>query len=314
MTSSGLSFAPCLRRSSSPAGSRRCRERANCRCARSRRLPRLPRWTRPAVSRSVTSAPRTSAGRVSVIVGVPGNPFTFYVAGANGGVFKTVNGGTTESDLRQPERARSARCAGAVEPPTSSYVGTGEENLRNNARRSATASTAATTAATVDARRARRFDRIARIRIDSRNPDVVYACALGHEWGPNDQRGVFKTTDGGRNRQRASFKDTLTGCPTSIRQSVELQRESHAGMHTSPAAGGGTCAAAAWRDGALQVDGRRRDAEEADERHSCDADRVGVAIARSSPNIARAISETPNYEGELVAQRRRGASWRVVYA
>ncbi len=78
--------------------------------------------------------PANQAGRVSVIVGVPGNPDTFYVSGANGGIFKTVNGGTTWKALFDNQNVLSiGAIAVAPSNPNIIYVGTGEENPRNNA-------------------------------------------------------------------------------------------------------------------------------------------------------------------------------------
>ncbi len=78
--------------------------------------------------------PANQAGRVSVIVGVPGNPFVFYVSGANGGVFKTVNGGTTWKPIFDNQNVLSiGEIALAPSNPDIIYVGTGEENPRNNA-------------------------------------------------------------------------------------------------------------------------------------------------------------------------------------
>src|ERR1700737_2224489 len=78
--------------------------------------------------------PTNQAGRVSVIVGVPGDPYTFYVSGANGGIFKTTTGGTTWKPLFDSQDVISI---GAIELAPSNpeiiYVGTGEENPRNNA-------------------------------------------------------------------------------------------------------------------------------------------------------------------------------------
>ncbi|MGH9410059.1 MAG: WD40/YVTN/BNR-like repeat-containing protein, partial [Vicinamibacterales bacterium] len=78
--------------------------------------------------------PTNQAGRVSVIVGVPADPFTFYVSGANGGIWKTVNGGTTWAPIFDDQPVISI---GAIElapsNPNIIYVGTGEENPRNNA-------------------------------------------------------------------------------------------------------------------------------------------------------------------------------------
>jgi len=128
--------------------------------------------------------PTNQAGRVSVIVGVPGDPFTFYVSGANGGVWKTVNGGTTWKAIFDNQDVLSiGEIALAPSNPDVIYVGTGEENPRNNASfgdgiyRSNDGGQTWTHVGLEDS------DRIARIRIDNRNPDVAYACVLGHEWG-----------------------------------------------------------------------------------------------------------------------------------
>src|SRR3954463_15725302 len=157
--------------------------------------------------------PANQAGRVSVIVGVPGDPYTFYVAGANGGIFKTSNGGTTWKAIFDNQNVLSiGEIALAPSNPDVIYVGTGEENPRNNASfgngvyRSNDGGETWTHIGLEDS------DRIARIRLDARNPDVAYACGMGHEWGPNEQRGVFKTIDGGRNWKRQLYVDTQTGC------------------------------------------------------------------------------------------------------
>src|SRR5258708_509373 len=77
--------------------------------------------------------PTNQAGRVSVIVGVPGDPFTFYVSGANGGVFKTTNGGTTWKPIFDNQSVLSiGEIALAPSNPDIIYVGTGEENPPNN--------------------------------------------------------------------------------------------------------------------------------------------------------------------------------------
>ena len=101
---------------------------------------------------------------------------------------------------------------GAIEVAPSNpeilYVGTGEENPRNNASfgngvyRSNDGGATWTHLGLDDS------DRIARIRIDGHDPDVAYVCAMGHEWGPNDERGVFKTIDGGKNWQSACSSST----------------------------------------------------------------------------------------------------------
>src|SRR5262249_20286554 len=255
--------------------------------------------------------PANQAGRVSVIVGVPGNPFTFYVAGANGGVFKTVNGGAAWKPIFDNQSGLSiGEVAPAPSNPAIGYRRTRDENPRKNATfgdgvyRSNDGGETWTHVGLEDS------DRIARIRVDSRNPDVVYACALGHEWGPNDQRGVFKTTDGGRNWQRVLFRDTLTGC-SDIDVNPSNSNEIYAGMYTYlrhawhlRSAGGDTAlykstdGGATWKKLTNGIPAM--------------LDRVGVAVAHSSPATVYMISETPNYEGELWRSDDAGGSWRVV--
>src|SRR5437660_11083445 len=129
--------------------------------------------------------PTNQAGRVSVIVGIPGDPSTMYVSGANGGIFKTTSAGTTWKPLFDQQDVISI---GAIELAPSNpdiiYVGTGEENPRNNASfgngvyRSNDGGETWTHVGLDDS------DRIATIRIGGHNPDIAYACAQGHEWEP----------------------------------------------------------------------------------------------------------------------------------
>jgi photosystem II stability/assembly factor-like uncharacterized protein len=255
--------------------------------------------------------PTNQAGRVSVIVGVPGDSSTFYVAGANGGVFKTTNAGTTWKPIFDGQNVLSiGEIALAPSNPNIIYVGTGEENPRNNASfgdgvyRSNDGGETWTHVGLEDS------DRIARIRIDSRNPDVVYACALGHEWGPNEQRGVFKSTDGGKNWQKILYKDTLTGC-SDIDVNPNNSNEIYAGMYTylrqawHLRSGGGETALYKSVDGGATW-------KKLTNGIPAMLDRIGVAVARSSPGTVYMISETLNYDGEVWRSDDAGANWRVV--
>jgi photosystem II stability/assembly factor-like uncharacterized protein len=255
--------------------------------------------------------PTNQAGRVSVIVGVPGEPATFYVAGANGGVFKTVNGGTTWKATFDGQAVLSiGEIAIAPSNPNIIYVGTGEENPRNNASfgdgvyRSNDGGQTWIHIGLEDS------DRIARIRIDNVNPDIVYACAMGHEWGPNEQRGVFKTTDGGKTWQKVLYRDTQTGC-SDIDVNPTNSNEIYAGMYTylrqawHLRSGGGETALYKSMDGGVTWTKLTSGIPKM-------LDRIGVSVARSSPNIVYMISETQNYEGELWRTDDAGATWRVV--
>src|SRR5207237_4187329 len=129
--------------------------------------------------------PANNAGRVSVVVGVPGNRDVYYVAGANGGIIKTTNGSTTFKPIFDKQDVGSiGAIAIAPSDPNIIYVGTGEENPRNNASigdgmyRSSDAGDHWTHIGL------EKSERIARIIVDSKNRQLVYACGLGREWGP----------------------------------------------------------------------------------------------------------------------------------
>jgi photosystem II stability/assembly factor-like uncharacterized protein len=255
--------------------------------------------------------PTNQAGRVSVFVGVPGDPNILYVAGANGGIFKSTNGGTTWKPIFDHQAVLSIGDI-AIAPSNANvlYVGTGEGNPRNNASFGNGIYRSNDGGETWSHLGLDDTDRIARIRIDNRNPDIVYACALGHEWGPNEQRGVFKTTDGGKNWQKVLYRDTSTGC-SDIDVNPENSNEIYAGMYTflrqawHLRSGGGETALYKSMDGGATWKKLANGIPEM-------LDRIGVSISRSSPNTVYMVSETLNYGGELWRSDDSGATWRIV--
>ena len=176
--------------------------------------------------------PANNAGRISAVHGVPGDPSTYYVAGANGGIIKTTNGGTTFKPIFDKQSVGSiGAMAIAPSDPNIIYVGTGEGNPRNNA------SIGDGMYKSVDAGEhwtkigLEKTDKTARIIVDARNPDLVYACGLGREWGPSEERGVFKTLDGGTSWKRVLFIDAQTAC-SDISTDPGNSNIIYAGMYT----------------------------------------------------------------------------------
>jgi photosystem II stability/assembly factor-like uncharacterized protein len=260
--------------------------------------------------------PANNAGRISVVVGIPGDPFTYYVAGANGGIIKTTNSGTTFKSIFDKQDVSSiGAIAIAPSDPNVIYVGTGEGNPRNNA------SVGDGMYKSVDGGEhwthigLEKSDKIARLVIDDRNPDIVYACALGREWGPNEDRGVFKTVDGGRSWKKVLYVDAQTAC-SDISADPGNSNIIYAGMYTYRRwawhleSGGGNTAVYKSVNGG---DTWERLSGKTQERGlpKGDMDRIGVAVAPSNPDIVYVVSETKT-EGELWRSDDAGATWRTV--
>src|SRR5271170_190450 len=146
-------------------------------------------------------------GRAVAVSGVPGDDTTFYFGGVDGGVWKTTNAGTTWKPIFDNQPVASIGAL-AVSPsnPKVIYVGTGESDIRpdlasgDGVYKSTDGGATWTNMGLKDTRQ------ISKIVIDPNNPDVVYAGALGHAYGPNTDRGVYKSTDGGATWKRSLFK------------------------------------------------------------------------------------------------------------
>ena len=151
-------------------------------------------------------------GRVEAVAGVPGNSQVFYMGAVAGGVWKTTNAGdkwTPVSDKAHLENIGAI----AVAPSDANviYVGTGEPGLRsditygNGMWKSTDGGKNWTHIGLEDTRH------IAKVLIDPRDPNLVLVAAIGHAYGPNAERGVFRSTDGGKTWAKVLYKDDKTG-------------------------------------------------------------------------------------------------------
>ena len=152
-------------------------------------------------------------GRVCAVTGVRGRPATFYFGSSGGGVWKTDDAGTTWEPISDRDFSTGSVGAIAVAPsdPNVIYAGTGESQPRGNV------AAGDGVYKSTDAGRSwlnvglRATWHISRVVIDPRDPDVVYVAALGHTWGPNPERGIYRSRDGGRSWRRVLFLDERTG-------------------------------------------------------------------------------------------------------
>jgi photosystem II stability/assembly factor-like uncharacterized protein len=155
-----------------------------------------------------------SAGRIAAIAGVPGDPSTYYLGAASGGVWKTTDSARTFAPVfdAQPVQAIGA-LAVAPSDPKIVWAGTGEAWAIRDADVMGDGVYQSTDAgATWTNMGLKETGRIGRIVVHPTNPDIVFVCALGRTTGPQDERGVYRTTDGGRNWERVLFVNPNTGC------------------------------------------------------------------------------------------------------
>ena len=151
-------------------------------------------------------------GRSVAVAGSANRPREYYLGTTGGGVMKTTDGGTTWKPVTDKYFGGTIGSIAVSESnPNIVYVGTGESPIRGNVSHGDgvfKSTDAGRTWAYVGLKDTRQ---ISRVRIDPKNPDVVYVGAQGHVWGPNPDRGVFKTTDGGKSWKKVLFRNDSTG-------------------------------------------------------------------------------------------------------
>jgi photosystem II stability/assembly factor-like uncharacterized protein len=162
--------------------------------------------------RARSIGPATMSGRVAALDAVAEDPLTIYVGAASGGVWKSENAGITfEAVFDDYTQSIGAIRIDPSEPETV-WVGTGEPWVRNSTSVGTGLYKTTDGGKTWELKGLGDSERIARIRINPADTDTVYVCALGHLWDANEERGVYKTTDGGDTWERVLFIDDGTGC------------------------------------------------------------------------------------------------------
>jgi len=252
-------------------------------------------------------------GRVTAVTGIPAEPYTFYMGGTGGGVWKTTDAGETWENVTDGQIAVGSIGDIKVAPsdPNVIYVGTGSAAARGNVSagngvyRSTDGGETWTHVGLPDA------GQIGEMKIHPDDPDVVYVAALGHIFGPNPERGVFRTTDGGETWERVLAISDTTGV-------VDLA------MHpTNPR----ILFAAAWRaerkpwtmisgaeEGGIY---RTKDSGESWEKLGGGlpqglVGKASVTVSPADPDRVWALLEAPDGKGGLYRSDDGGGSWSQI--
>ncbi len=260
--------------------------------------------------------PANMAGRITDVEGIPSPSKTFFVAAAAGGIWKTTNAGTTFRSMFDSERVISMGDL-AIAPSDTMIVwaGTGEEDSRNSISPGGGIYKSTDGGLTWEHKGLTATQVIGRIVIHPSNPDIVYVAALGHIWGPNTERGLYKTTDGGETWQLIKFISDKAGFvdmvmhPENADVLFAASWERVRGPYFLKSGGPGS---ALWKT----VDAGKTWTEvKGGGFPETMKGRIGVAIATSNPDIMYAIVEADTGKGHtsrpsgLYRSADGGATW-----
>lgn len=263
--------------------------------------------------------PAMFGGRVADVAGVPGNRNILYVGAASSGLFRSANGGNTFEPVFEDGNTLSIGAI-AVHPhdPDVVYVGTGEGAVRNSI------SIGDGIYKTEDGGKTWRHlgltdtQRFARIVVDPSRPETVFAAAMGHAWGPNRERGIFRSRDGGETWEQVLYVNETTGASDVAIDPVDPSIV-YAGMYDylrrpwhfrSGGPGGGLYRSS---DGGTTWTRLTDPALRNGLPGAGLIGRVGVSIHAADPNVVYALIESQE-DGQLWRSDDRGATWRMVNA
>lgn len=153
-------------------------------------------------------------GRVDAVTGVASQPMVFYYGATGGGIWKTTDGGINW-EVVSDGSVFGTGSVGAIalsdSDPNTIYVGMGEPAIRGNTSHGDGVYKSADGGKTWKRVGLEDTRQISRIRVHPKNPDIVYVAAQGHVWGPNEQRGIFRSKDGGKTWERVLYRGPKAG-------------------------------------------------------------------------------------------------------
>ncbi len=156
--------------------------------------------------------PAQFGGRVADVAGVPGDPDILYAGHSSAGLYKSTNGGTTfESVFDEGNTLSVGAVAPAPTNPEVIYLGTGEGDPRNSISYGDGLYKSTDGGETWTHMGLKNTHHVSKIVVHPRDPSIVFVAAMGHAWGPNPERGVYKSTDGGTTWEKVLYVNETTG-------------------------------------------------------------------------------------------------------
>src|SRR5215213_1115998 len=152
------------------------------------------------------------ASRTRAVAGIASQPNVFYMAASNGGVFKTTDAGRTWIPIFDDQPTASiGAIAVSISNPDVIYVGSGEGLQRPDLSIGDGIYKSIDAGKTWSHLGLRDAQQIAQLAVDPRDPDRLFVAAAGHPYGPNEERGIFRSVDGGKSFEKVLYKDENTG-------------------------------------------------------------------------------------------------------
>ncbi len=252
--------------------------------------------------------PAVTSGRISDFAVNPANPAEYYVASSAGGVWKTVNAGTTYSPLFDGQGSYSIGCV-ALDPtnPNVVWVGSGENNNQRSASYGDGVYKSENGGKTWKNKGLKNSEHIANVVVDPTDPSTVYVAAYGPLWSDGGDRGVYKSTDGGETWTCVKSVSAYTGCNNLV-MDPRNPKVLYAAFHQRQRkvftyiGGGPESAVYKTTDGGVtwnKLDGLP----------GGDVGRIGIGVSPVDPDYVYAVVEAGEKKGGIYRSTDRGASW-----
>ncbi|HKI78162.1 MAG TPA: hypothetical protein VKA26_06450 [Ignavibacteriaceae bacterium] len=256
--------------------------------------------------------PAGMSGRIASIDAVEPDHRIIFIGTATGGVWKSTNSGIDWNPVFDNEPVSSIGAVAIYQPnPNIVWVGTGESNIRNSAGVGRGVYKSLDGGKTWNFLGLEKTETISQIRLDPTNPDIAYVAALGTNWGYTQDRGVYKTTDGGKTWNKILYVDDKTGCgdlildpsnPNKLIASM-WQHRRWPWFFKSGGPGSGLY---------LTIDAGQhwKKITHKDGLPEGELGKIGLAISRNKPNVVYALTEAKN--SVLLRSEDGGYNWETV--